>query len=429
MKHKPKLKYIAAGAAVFAAALALLFAALCLCAAIPNSAIYGNFESSAAWFSGVEPFPFHNGNKLNSIADNYADAILLGVAWHMGDGGWTAAIDTRYNDGGQQGENAGLYRSVVEGAEPNADYTRYWHGGAMFVRLMHLFTDIEGMRAAGFAAALVLAALTMALLYKLGHPQIAAALLISLAAVQVWNIRLSLEYQSVFILAFIMCPAYMLLEKREAALPLLSVAGGAAAAFFDFLTAETLTILLPLMLVTAIRAREGRLGTFRQGLAWVLPCLIGWGLAYAGAFMVKWAAATIVTGENAFALALNSAAERVGIAGLEGQNGGFLPAVTANLTVLFGGTDRVQPVRAMLGTFAALAALGSVWYLFRGKGRERAGSCLLLLLGALVPLRFVALNNHSYLHEFFTYRALASTIFALLMALLLNLPGKRGAGK
>ena len=37
----------------------------------------------------------------------------------------------------------------------------------------------------------------------------------------------------------------------------------------------------------------------------------------------------------------------------------------------------------------------------------------MLLLGLLPFLRYFVLNNHSYLHEIFTYRALASTILAL----------------
>jgi len=46
----------------------------------------------------------------------------------------------------------------------------------------------------------------------------------------------------------------------------------------------------------------------------------------------------------------------------------------------------------------------------------------------VVFLRYLVLNNHSYLHEFFTYRALAAPILALLLVLRLNtgLPEKRG---
>ena len=53
---------------------------------------------------------------------------------------------------------------------------------------------------------------------------------------------------------------------------------------------------------------------------------------------------------------------------------------------------------------------------------------LILLLGALVPLRYLVLNNHSYMHVFFTYRAMASAILAMLAALWLQIRPDR-AGK
>jgi len=65
--------------------------------------------------------------------------------------------------------------------------------------------------------------------------------------------------------------------------------------------------------------------------------------------------------------------------------------------------------------------LFSIWYLFRAKQPQKTAALLLLLLGAVVPVRFLLLNNHSYYHEFFTYRALLAPILATLLALRLNL--------
>ena len=57
---------------------------------------------------------------------------------------------------------------------------------------------------------------------------------------------------------------------------------------------------------------------------------------------------------------------------------------------------------------------GVVFYLFRCREKfDRSFTMTMLILGALPFVRFFLLNNHSYLHEFFTYRALASTILAL----------------
>lgn len=419
---------------LFAVTLLSLWVLLILSTLIPNDAIRANMEHSALHYREQEAFQFHDGERWNAIGDNYADAIWMNISWHMGEGDpLVASLNTRYFDGGAYGENAGLYLSVTEGAQTNTDYTRYWHGSAAFIRLLHLFTDVNGIQIIGLAVTLLLAAVTMALLVRRKHWDIALLLALSLAAVQVWNIRLSMEYQPAFVLAFALCPLYLLTEQRgDRWLTLLSVTGGTAIAFFDFLTTETLTILLPLILVTAVRAKEGRLGGFRESL-WLLGrCCLCWCAAYAGAFLVKWTAASLVTGENAFALAVGSAAERMGgVLDASQDEAPFFPALLANLTVLFGGTARVQPGRALAGTGLSLMVLFSVWYLFRAKKTNRTAALLLLLLGAVVPVRYLIFNNHSYYHEFFTYRALLSPILALLLALRLNIqpPGRKKVRK
>ena len=427
MKHK--FQQAAAHIGLFCTLLALLWALLSLSAAIPNEALYERFARSALSYGQVDAFHFHRDSRWNSIADNYADAILLNLAWNMGTGDhpFAASVDTDYYEAGTLGQNAGLYFTVVQNAAPNADYTRYWHGSAMFVRLLHLVTDVEGMKAMGTVAVLLLVAATAAVLLKAGHTGLSLALLLSLAAVQMWNIRLSLEYQTAFLVTFLLCPMYLLLEKRDdRCLSLLSTAGGVLIAFFDFLTAETLTILLPLILVTAVRTRENRLRSWKEEAFFLLRCGLCWAAAYAGTFLLKWTAATLVTGENAFALAFDSAAQRLGAAEVLGEDAsrGILSGIGANLTTLFGGTQRLQPVRIAAGITLSLGVLGSVWYLFPPR---REGAVLILLLGSMVLVRFLVLNNHSYYHEFFTYRALASTVLSLLAAMGLNvaLPGKK----
>lgn len=429
-------KYIAGHFGLFCGLLAVLWLGLVCTAMIPNEALAENFKTSAMSYSDVAPFQFHNGEKWSGIGDNYADAILLNVAWHVGNGNpLTSSIDTGYYDGEDDGLMQGLYRSVTEGTDINTDYTRYWHGGVLFLRPLHLFMDVTGIKNLGLAVILILLGLTMAILIKRKHTDIAVLLALSMAAVHVWNLRLSLEYQSVFLLTFVLCPLYLWLERKgDHWMTLLSVAAGTSVAFFDFLTTETLTLLLPLILVVAVRAKEGRLSPMKESLLLLVKCGICWGLAYAGAFLVKWTVASLVTGENSFTLALSSAAVRFGgqVAVEEDPPNSIFSALAANLTVLFGGTQRVETGRALVGLFLYAGILGSVWYLFHKKRGERNAALLLLLLGAVVFLRYLLVNNHAYLHEFFTYRALAAPILATLLALWLNidLPKRRkGTGR
>ena len=416
--------------------LSVLFLVLIGAALIPNEAIRLKMEQSAVSYIDKDAFSFGCSGKWSSIADNYADTILLNVAWNMGKGEpLEAVIDTKYHDGDNIGENYGLYISVTENAEPNTDYSRYWHGSAAAVRFLHLFTDVNGMKTVGLICVAILAvgvALWMTL-HK--HSDIAIMLLIAFFAVGAYNVRLSLEYQPSFIIAFAFSLLYLIAErKNDIFLIGLSVCGGVCVCFFDFLTTETLTLLLPLVLVTAVRAKEKRLGGLRENFFLYLKCGAAWGISYSGAFLAKWTLATAVTGENAFIKAFSSVAERMGgavdTADAVAPNSIF-SSVTANFSVMFGSKVRVEYLKTWLIVAAVLFAIFSVWYLFRVDRENAVSAKLLICLAAVVPVRFLILNNHSFLHNFFTYRALMSTVLAILLAawLTMRLPGRKRGGK
>ena len=420
-------KQIAIQFTVFILLLTVLWVLLVLSARIPNTAIQKNMLQSALSYKEQEAFSFENGNKWNAICDNYADAILLNISWYMGKGSpLTASLDTRYYDGETLGENAGLYLAVnEEELQPNTDYSRYWHGSAMFVRFMHLFTDVEGMKRWGFVGMLALALVTVGMLVRHRHGELAVALLLSMAAVQIWNIRLSLEYQPAFILGFWFCILYLWLERKsDFCLTVLSVAGGVSIAFFDFLTTETVVLLLPLILVVSVRASEDRLGELRDNIRLLAKCGSCWLLTYAGTFLIKWTAASLVTGSNKFILAFSSAGERMTGSLLgEGSDHPLLripQAVAANLTVMFGGQNRIEWGRVFGGLLITGLILGSLLYLFYQKSNPTAVK-LLGILGSVVILRYMILSNHSYFHEFFTYRALISPIMAVLAGAVLSM--------
>lgn len=422
---------------VFAGALVLLWLLLVLAAMIPNEALRRNMEQSALSYREKEGFSFEDGGKWNAVSDNYADAILLNVSWNIGKGNpFVSSLDTKYYDGEALGESVGLYLAVTDvNTVPNTDYTRYWHGTSVFVRLLHLVTDVNGIKRFGLTAVFLLLLLTVVCLAKRRHYALVAALLLSVASVQIWNIRLSMEYQPAFIICFLLCPLYLWLERKaDFWLVCLSVAGGVLVAFFDFLTTETVTLLLPLILVTAVRASEKRLGEFRDAVCMLAGCITAWGAAYVGTFLVKWTAASAVTGENKFLPAVSSAGERIG-GSLQGEGSDHIlwripEAVAANLSALFGGESRIEVMRIFASLALSVLVLGSVFYLFRKKSGG-AAAALLALLGGIVIVRYAVLNNHSYLHSFFTYRALVSPIMALLagMSLSMEIPvlKKKGA--
>ena len=270
-----------------------LWALLTAAACIPNESIADNMLESALYYGKTEAFQFE-GKALHTVSDNYADCILLCVSHFMGEGDpLTAALDTRYYRGEQDklGVNTAFYLALTEGAEADTDYSRYWHGMAALVRIVHLFGTVETVKQLGFAAFALLALLTLTLLIKQRNYKTGLALFAALLCIQPWNILHSMEYQSPFVLCFLLCPLYLRAERQgDRLLPVLSVIGGTSIAFFDFLTCETVVILLPLLLITAVRMEEGRLGGYKTVLRCLSTCCIAFFVAYAGTFLVKWGA-------------------------------------------------------------------------------------------------------------------------------------------
>jgi len=412
--------------AVFAGLILSLYLLLVLSATVPNAAIRSNMLRSAQSYANEKRYEFTDDGLFQNVTDNHADQMWLNIAWNM-DGGnpFVSALDTDYYDGEDYGPSIGLYLSVSRGLEANASYTRYWHGTAGLIRMLHLVTDIQGIKTIGMLCLLLLLWRTLRLLMCGIHWELGLCLLVSLFCVQVWNLRLSTEYFPCFLICFGMCPAFLKLERKgDFYVKLLSVISGTLTAFFDFLTTETVTILIPLILVLAIRSRERRLGSPRDVARFLLHCLLCWGLAYLGAFVVKWTAVSLATGSNHFLTALESADRRINgivIAGQVQQRPGILMAITANLSVLFEGTSRAEYGLVLSGLVVAVLLLLLIFRMNQVRQTFHPGTFFLLLLGSIVLIRYSVLANHSYMHAFFTYRALSGTILAILAAMVINL--------
>lgn len=402
--------------------LVTLFALVTLLAAtacIPNSQIYQGMADSAEYFSSNENFRRTSGKRIDSIQDNYADSILLNVMWHVDSKDPVrTVIDTGYYDTEAANPTKSLKEAVKNNLPANVNYTRYWHGSVIWLRPLLVFTDVVGARHIVFGVICVLLlALCLMLVYRRQYLA-AVSLLLSMCGIQFWKLSLALEYQPAFLVALIMCILFVHYEsKGDNPLVVLSVISGVAVSFTDFLTTEIVTILLPLLIIMTIRATGQRIRTFKQEMIFAGQCLLAWGISYIITFVAKWTVASIVTGTSQFGMALSSVEERV--AGTDG--GETLPllnqifgAPLSNISTLFMGHEyRLDYGSIIVGLILALMVLGSIFYLFRTDSCQKTLALVCLVIGLLPYVRYMVLNNHSYLHVFFTYRAQCITIYAL----------------
>ena len=83
----------------------------------------------------------------SSMIDRYADSILLNIAYNYdSDNPLRSVMLSEYYNVPYQNENINLLDSIGGELTANQQYLGYWHGMTIPVRIMHLFTDIRGLR-------------------------------------------------------------------------------------------------------------------------------------------------------------------------------------------------------------------------------------------------------------------------------------------
>lgn len=388
-------------------------------ALIPQDAIRENTIKSSLEYKMVKPQEFNSGNKFNSLSDNYADVIELGVMWNMTDENPIKAIlDSRYYDGNTEkrdyGENYGFYASVNKGVEPNTDYTRYWHGDVIYLRALHVFTNIVNIRIILMSVCMALLACLCWVLYRKERRAIAMMTLAALACVQIWNIRLAVEYIPAVLVGLI--TAIYCVKNHEKVMTDMKIwiISGVLIAFFDILTCELLTIALPLAIVYVMRQQDKKIRETKQEMIQMAKIFTAWGASYLATFLSKWTLASLVLGENKFTAAISAAGVRI-----NGETDSdytpmevFFRAPAANISTMMGG-EEVIAWRSVVIFLIITAIAVSLIYILKRK-EDKTFLAIMSLLAAMPIVRFFVLSNHSYLHEYFTYRALAVTVFALI---------------
>ncbi|MDO4270938.1 MAG: hypothetical protein Q4C72_08470 [Eubacteriales bacterium] len=403
--HKQRLLRLPAA---FLGTLALLLAVLLAVNAIPRAALARGLTASADYYAAYGVRRNWAPGLEQSKEDIYADAVLMNIAACMKPG-LAATAAARYHDsGGYMGQSLA---DAVGGADANADYSRYWHGALIPVTLLLLVTDAGGVRLINALLLAALASLFLSACRKRRLKGLAAAYLLAFAATESFFVPLSIEYMPCYVLSLL--AALLILRLKEENLPLLFLLTGLCTAFFDFLTVETMTLLLPLIALVALRRK-------RDETAGLVRSMAGYGglwlAGYAGAFLCKWLLAAAVLGPSAWAETAAMGAEKfAGDAPANLPLGRYGSAIFNNLA----GLVPTTLADTYLGVTAVLAAAGLIlfcfWFLYRGRKLPR-GIAPALILAGLVPYgRYLLLPYHALVHNFFTYRAQLCSLMCLFL--------------
>ncbi len=378
---------------------------------IPRHAIQKNINKSADYLLERDVFFYLNKGDIASCIDRYADAILLNIAYNYDrEHPLTSVMSSSYYFTANANENENLKVAVTKQPDTTTDYVRYWHGSNVIIRPLLIFLDIQHIYILNAILLITLLAITFILINRYFHIGTALCFAISMIMVSPWYVPFSLEYTWTILLMLIACICILQLkDKPSFLLTVFFLVVGSFTAYFDFLTTETLTLMLPLTLLLCYRHHIAQLPDLKTGMRLSFSMALSWLIGYTSAWIMKWTFASVILQKNVFLSSMEQAQYRIN-GTTESVNGisRCISAIMRNIACLF-------PFSLLKNNGAALfiiimIILMSVYYVTK----KRTGCYLstLFFLLALIPyVRFFFLSNHSYIHYFFTYRALLTTVF------------------
>ena len=424
-------KILVSMAVITAASMAFAMLLLLVTGLIPKSMIKDACMESSAYFEENELFPFLVDGQFNTRQDNYADCILINIMYHIDSQDLLRSlIRADYYNPQMESVEISLADSLKEDKTPDVAYFRYWHGGMVLLRPLFLFTGILGARAVLGGSLLLLTVLTAVLMWKRKAKALAVCYLLGNMIVQTWMCAFCIEYVTTFLVMNVVLIILLICFRKKKdtdsfyrRMYRILCAAGVWTCFFDFLTTETLAATMPILLVLVLRYEAGELEGLQKEIKRMLYCLLCFGISYAVMFVTKWGISVVVLGRQAFLEALKAAGERIGGTVYLGNTNldpeasamqRFLGALIRNEGCLFPFRDAMAMGAAAWLFIGVLFLCFASVYMLRGKNFDGRMIILCILIGAVPYLRYMVLENHAYLHYFFTYRAQLVTVTMLL---------------
>lgn len=404
----------------------LLLMGMLVCSAmIPRTMIKENIEESAAYLCDGELFGCVVKDVNGSKIDRYADSILLAISYQYdSDKPLTSVMWSSYYFSKYQNENFNLLDAVTNDLEPNQQYLRYWHGSNAIVRPLLMVFNIKQIYILSgiLLAGLVIILLTVLIKHKAYAPVV--GVLAGLIGITFWFVPFSLEYIWTFFVMLVVSLVGVKQAYRGNAgkLGILFLITGMVTNYLDFLTTETITLAVPLLLIIWIEQRETGYEGIQCSIKTTVKSVATWGFGYVGMWLMKWLIASIVLGENVMPYVSQHIGERLdGNLGL-GPVQYIFGAIWNNIMCIF-------PFEyGIMGTIIGIVLVIFViytGYVYHASNIDNKMILLYALVGLTPYIRYVVLHNHSYLHYFFTYRAQMATILAILLILEKLTDGRR----
>lgn len=403
--HMNKMKII--GKLVLVVILLIMFGYILLLIAygIPGKLINNHVKESVKIFEGEGVYPqLVNGYK-DSQLDNWTDAVMLLIAVHEDteNSVFKRAAQNAYSlVPGKNPAEALVSIYLEDGEKIDFTYGRYWHGYLVFLKPLLVFFNYGEIRYLNMAFQFILIFLIMYLLAKQNKAQYGIAFCFYVLSLNPVALMLSMFFSIDYILTLLSIAILLFKEKQykennEFVITHFLIVG-CLTSFFDLLSYPLHTLAVPLILWLSISRKD----RFKM----IIELVIAWMAGYGGMWLGKWIMGSLISGDNIFRDALDTAMLRTSRVASDTH--------FTYVDMLKGLFDAFNNQIAFIALIVSLLYIvACIW-----KHKVQLNIKFLALLSgiALMPFAWYAImGNHSYWHAWFTFRELSISIFAILM--------------
>ncbi len=377
---------------------------------IPTEKIDENIRKS------VDDFYFTAGNHsvfswCHSELDDFTDAwILMETAYSDTENSLKSAMEV--SNGLTKDYDvfklSVLYKHYIEDEAlvKTISYERYWHGILVLTKIIFCFTDYFGLRVINMVVQYGVMATICILLVKKNLKYYLIPYLLTVLSFVPTTLVLSIQYSTCYYILNIGLIVILITSRKSS--PKVFLYMGIALAYFDFLTYPITVLGIPGTLFFVMNQKY----SLRKELEDMIKIFYCWGIGYGGMWFSKWLIASIVLRRNIFQQAFTSMALRTSSTDSE-------HSINLKETFLRNINNfKDTPFRYFLVLFI-LSMLVFIAFRFL-INRHRIS--VLRIVGIVVPFVIISLLpffwyaitlNHSFIHAFFTNKALTVTVFAI----------------
>lgn len=381
---------------------------------IPREKIEDNIKSSITPLALGQEMKKIGTKNYYSYLHIYADEILLNIMYCADTSKpLESVVEAKYY---KKTLFPNLKEAIEKESNGNTEYMRYWHGSTLIIRPLLMFFNISQIYKIFAGIFIMLIIILCIILIKKKSYLLIIAMAIGLFITKSIFVPFCLEYTWTYLIMFIAIIASIILEKKgNDKINLLMFIVGIFTCFFDFLSTETITFLVPILFIFTIRYQENRIESLKKELNNITVWIILWLLGYSLMWISKWLIASIVLHINSLDFVISKAMYRINGTPNETNSGKMIiNALKLNVLTLYPISRMKKPIIAAVILIAII--IGCL--LLKKKDKKYLLTGLIPICIGIIPyIRYLVIASHSRGHYMFTFRAQLTTIIAVIIAM------------